>query len=172
MSDSLKDKASARYQEARDKVGDAVAKGRARAEGAYARGKANAEHAAAAGRAKARDAAQSARTNAKKAARKTSQSVEQNPLVALVGGLAIGAIAAALLPRTAREDKLAGNVGRTVRKTAKTAAKVARERAKSELDGLGVNADAARAQFKDIAAKVGKAAASAGAAAVDSARKK
>lgn len=33
------------------------------------------------------------------------------PLAAVIGGLAVGAIAAALLPRTQREDKLLGKTG-------------------------------------------------------------
>src|SRR5688572_4118714 len=40
------------------------------------------------------------------AGRKTSQGIDSNPVAAVVGGLAIGALVAALLPRTSREDEL------------------------------------------------------------------
>lgn len=172
MADSLRNKASAKYNEARDKVGDAYAKSRASVETAAASSKAKALEAAEVTRANAKKAADATLANARKAADKTAKGIEHNPIVALAGGLAIGVIAAALLPRTAREDKLAGNVGKTVRKTASNAAKAATATAKEQLDSLGVNADAARAQFRDIATKVGKAAVSAGGAAADSVRKK
>ena len=77
--------------------------------------------------------------SAERAARQTGDGIERNPLAAIAGGLAIGAIVAALIPRTAREDKLAGNVGRKVRATASKAATTARETAKNQLDELGVN---------------------------------
>jgi ElaB/YqjD/DUF883 family membrane-anchored ribosome-binding protein len=161
MADNLRDKANARYTEARDKVGDTYAQSRKKAEDALSKGKV-----------KANDAVAATKASATKAARQTVEGVEKNPIVALVGGLAIGAIAAALLPRTQREDSLMGNMGAKVRQTASDAAKAARTAGKEQLDTLGVSTDAAKEQFRELASKIGKAATSASSAAADSVRKR
>jgi ElaB/YqjD/DUF883 family membrane-anchored ribosome-binding protein len=140
--------------------------------GAYAQSKDKAADAARAAKLKAEKAASSTKAGAKKAAAKTVESVEANPLAALIGGLAIGAIAAALLPKTRRETELVGDVSNKIRSTATKAAKTARETAKEQLDTLGVNADAARGQLRDIANKIGKAASEATAAATDTIKKR
>ena len=171
MADSLRTKATERYTDAKAKAADAVAKGKTKAEDAARLAREKAEQAAASTKAGAQRAASATKAGAKKAADKTSQSVETNPLAAIVGGLAVGAIVAALLPRTARENKLAGNVGRTVRDTASKAAKNATATAKDQLDALGVNADAAKGQLRDLISKIGEAATSAGSAAADTVRK-
>ncbi len=146
----LKARASARYQEARERV----------------------EKAAATGKAKADEAAKTARQSAKRATTSAAKGIEQNPVVALVGGLALGAIAAALLPRTTREDKLVGPVGKAARNRATKAVAAARDTAKSELSNLGISADTAKAQFRDIASKVGQAAQVSASAAAKAAKKK
>jgi ElaB/YqjD/DUF883 family membrane-anchored ribosome-binding protein len=183
MADRLKEKASTSYADARAKVGDAVSKGRAKADEAVNSARTKAESAAKTARskaketsAKARDSANQARKtaeeNARKAARTTVESVDRNPLAAVAGGIAIGAIIAALLPRTAREDKVAGEFGRKVRSTAKKAASNARETAKEQLDALGVNADSAKGSLRTLAEKISEAATSAGSAAADTLRKR
>lgn len=183
MADNLRDKAAEKYGEAKAKAADAVAKGKARAEDAAHQAKLKAEKAADTARKTAQQAAESARANAKKAAeatrsnakaaaKKTAETVDHNPVAAIVGGLAVGAILAALLPRTQREDDLVGDVGRKVRSTASRAAKTAKDTAKDQLDSFGVNADTAKSQLRDIIGKIADAAASAGNAAADSVRKK
>lgn len=124
-----------------------------------------------AGRKTLNKGAQATRDSALRARTKATQGLEGNPLTALAGGLAIGAIIAALLPRTAREKKIMGPVSRSVKSTAKTAAKVAGSVAKAELVALGVSSDAARRQVRTLADKVGKAATKAGKAATKSVRK-
>ncbi|MFM9852513.1 MAG: hypothetical protein ACKVOJ_06885 [Sphingomonadaceae bacterium] len=119
---------------------------------------------------KASDAVALSRDTASKAAKVTAERLEGNPIAAVIGGLALGAIAAALLPRTQREDNLIGGVGTKVRETATNAAKAARDAGKAQLDTLGVTTDAAKEQFRDIAKKVGQAAASASSAAGDTLR--
>ncbi len=161
MPNSLRDKATASYNDAKTKAADAVSKGRIKAEDAARIAKERAEHAAAA-----------TRSSAKRAAEKTTETLDRNPIGAIVGGLAIGAIVAALLPKTQRENDLVGDVGRKVRSTASQAAKNATATAKDQLDALGVNADAARDQIRDLVGKVGEAARSAGSAAADTVRKK
>ena len=71
MTDNLREKANARYAEAREKVGDAFEKGRTTADTAVATSKAKAAKAAAVTKA-----------NAQKAAKTTVESVEKNPIVA------------------------------------------------------------------------------------------
>jgi ElaB/YqjD/DUF883 family membrane-anchored ribosome-binding protein len=161
MADNLRDKAAARYSEARDKVGEA-----------YVHGKDKATDAAHIARNKAEKAAASTKAGAKQAVKKTVDTVDANPLAAMIGGLAIGAIAAALLPKTQRETKMVGEASKKIRSTAANAAKTARSTAKEQLDALGVNADAARDQIRDIATKIGKAASEATSAATDTFKKR
>jgi ElaB/YqjD/DUF883 family membrane-anchored ribosome-binding protein len=157
----LTDKASAKLALTREAAEEKIRAARARA-----------SEAAAAAREKAGQTRTAARDKAVNAAARTKTGIEQNPIVALAGGLAIGAIAAALLPRTAQEDKVVGNVGKKVRDTAASAAKAARATGKNELDALGVNSDAARDQVKNLIGKLAKAATSAAAAAGESVKKR
>jgi hypothetical protein len=103
---------------------------------------------------------------------KTNESLEKNPIAALVGGLAIGAIAAALLPKTKRESDMLGKASSKVRSTASSAAKAARDAGKDQLDALGLNSSAARDQLRSVVDKIGQAAATASKAATDAVRKK
>ncbi len=145
---------------------------KSKAADAYAKGRSKATEAMESGKAKAESAARATRSGAQSAARKTVESVDRNPVAAVLGGLALGAIAAALLPKTQREDKLVGNVGKKVRKTAADARAVATKTAKEKLDNLGVNGEAAKSQLRDLIGKIGEAAQSAGSAAVDTVRKR
>ena len=160
MTDNLRSKASARYNDVRGKAEQALATGKTKAHDALEAGKVRAKETAAVTREKAKVAAQT-----------TSQQLDSNPLAAIAGGLAIGAIIAAALPRTARETKIAGPVGRSVRKTAKAAAKVDGDVAKAELFALGLTSDAARQTARELAGKIGKAATTAGTAAAKTIRK-
>ena len=103
---------------------------------------------------------------------KTNESLEKNPIAALVGGLAIGAIAAALLPKTKRESDMLGKASDKVRSTASYAAKAARDAGKDQLDALGLNSGAARDQLRSVIDKIGQAASTASKAATDAVRKK
>ncbi|MFM1983509.1 MAG: hypothetical protein RJB22_2228 [Pseudomonadota bacterium] len=171
MTDNLRSKASERYAQARTKAGQALSEGRARAGQALTEGRARAGQALDVSRERARETAAATRARAVQARDKAAQGLKGNPLAAVAGGLAVGAIIAALLPRTAREKKLVGPVSRSVKNTARTAAKVAGTVAKAELVALGVSGDTARKQVRDLAGKIGKAASSAGEAAVKTVRK-
>ncbi len=168
LTDTAKDKLA----EARGKAGDTLKSAREKASTVAATAKDKASEASAKAREKSARAVAATKQTAKTAADKTAQSVDQNPLVAVLGGLAIGAIAAALLPRTAREDKAVGAVGSKVRQTAKNAAKMARETGKDQLDALGVNADAAKDQLRDLVGKISQAVTSAAEAASESVKKR
>ncbi len=102
------------------------------------------------------------------AGRKTSQGIDSNPVAAVVGGLAIGAIVAALLPRTSREDEMLGPVGRKITDSAREAARAAKEAGRGQLDELGLSRDGLQGklnEFTDRAVGAVKSSAGAGAAA-------
>lgn len=100
------------------------------------------------------------------AGRKTSQGIDSNPVAAVVGGLALGAIVAALLPRTSREEELLGGVGRKINDGAREAAKAAREAGRGQLDELGLSRDGLKSKIDDFTGRaVGAVKSSAGAAA-------
>lgn len=155
-----------------DKAGEQLRQARKKADEAISTARTKANEAAAASRERAAKAAETSRRNAETAARKTAETVKTNPLAAVLGGIAIGAIAAALLPKTGREDEILGKVGKKARSAAKGAAQAARDVGKEQLDTLGVNADAAKSQLRDLVSKVGQAAGAATGAAADTLRKK
>lgn len=113
-----------------------------------------------------------ARDTAADAARRTAESIEANPLGIVVGGLAVGALAGALLPRSDKERQLLAPVGKRVRDTARAAIDTAKEQGLSELENRGFTRDAAREQVKNLLGGLGAAASSAGGAALSSARGK
>jgi len=93
-------------------------------------------------------------------------SLENNPLAIVIGSAVMGTIAAALIPRTAREHKILGPLGRHLRKTVQVAADAAYVAGKEQLDIQGINRDAAAAQLRDLALKLGQTASAAGSAAL------
>jgi hypothetical protein len=100
------------------------------------------------------------------AGRKTSAGIDSNPVAAVVGGLAIGAIVAALLPRTGREEEYLGGVGRKINDSAREAARAAREAGKGQLDELGLSREGLRGKLDEFTDRaVGAVKSSAGAAA-------
>ncbi len=121
---------------------------------------------------KAAKAIDKGRKSALKTARSTADSLEANPLALLAGGIALGAVVGALVPRSEREGKLLAPVGKRITDTAGAAAKAARDAGKAELDSLGLNKAAARDQAGKLLGGVVKALATAGAAAAQTAKDK
>lgn len=115
---------------------------------------------------KLRDGIDNARDTARSAARRTAETIETNPVGVIVGGLALGALAAACLPRSKREKDLLAPVGKRVSAAAAAAFAAAKEAGKTELDSLGINRDAAKGQAKSLFDGLVKAAGSASNAAV------
>lgn len=100
------------------------------------------------------------------AGRKTSEGIDSNPVAAVVGGLAIGALVAALLPRTSREEEYLGGVGRKITDGAREAARAAKEAGRGQLDELGLSRDGLQSKLNEFTDKaVGAVKSSAGAAA-------
>jgi ElaB/YqjD/DUF883 family membrane-anchored ribosome-binding protein len=116
----------------------------------------------------ARDAASKAiettRDATRDAVKRTTQSVEANPIAMLAGGIAVGMLAGAFLPHSEQEKKLLGPVGKRLTDTAAGAAAAAREAGKAELD--------AHDQVGKVIGGVLKALASAGTAAAEASKPK
>lgn len=101
--------------------------------------------------------ASTARERAGSAKRTTADGIDANPVAALVGGLALGALAAAFLPVSRRERDALGDVGRRVNDTARDAARAAKDAGRGKLDELGLK-EAAKQTFGELASKAGEAA--------------
>jgi len=106
------------------------------------------------------------------AARATAHAIETNPLAIVAGGIAIGALAGALIPRSAKEKELLAPVGRSLSERARGAFQAAREAGSSELQNAGLSKDAAKDQVKSLFQGIAKAATSAGSAAAKGAAHK
>ena len=77
-----------------------------------------------------------ARGTAASAGRRTAEGIDGNPMAAVVGGLALGAIVGALFPVSRQERQLFGSVGKRLNDTAREAATAARDAGKEQLDGF------------------------------------
>ncbi|OQW43280.1 MAG: hypothetical protein A4S12_05185 [Proteobacteria bacterium SG_bin5] len=118
----------------------------------------------------AANAAGAVKESASAVARRTADTIEDAPLAVIAGGLAIGVLAGALLPRTEREARVLGPVGRRVKEGAALAARAARDAGVAELANHGISRDAARDQAKKLFEQVVSAAKSAGTAAAQAGR--
>ena len=103
---------------------------------------------------------------------RTRERVDGSPLLALGGGLAIGALVAALLPKTRTEERLLGPVGGRITDTARTAADAAREAGREKLAELNITRDAGRGAVQSLVDGITEAARTSGKAAIDAARTK
>lgn len=110
------------------------------------------------------------REAAQKAVTKTGETISRNPLAALFGSLAIGAIIAALLPRTKVEKNIVGGAGRAINNTAKKAVEAAKEAGQEKMDEIGISSTSLRDQFKDLIGKALEVAKSAATAAEEAAK--
>lgn len=124
-----------------------------------------ASHAYESARTKANEAVDLSRDKAREAARQTAETIETNPMGVLVGGLALGAIIAAVIPRGRREKELLAPVGKRVAASATAAIAAAKAAGKEELDALNLTPSAAKGQAKSLFDGVIKAVSSAGTAA-------
>ena len=105
------------------------------------------------------------------ATKKVGEGIDGYPVAALVGGLAIGAAVAALLPRTRQEEQLLGSVGNEINSRAREALGAAKEAGLAKLEELGISTDAAGKQVGKLIDSAAKVAEVAGTAALSSARK-
>lgn len=96
--------------------------------------------------------------------------VEDNPFAALIGGLALGAVAAAILPRTAKEVQLLGALGARFTDAAREAVGAAKVAGKDSMADLGLNQDRARETVSKLFGDIVKAASTAATAGASAAR--
>jgi CelD/BcsL family acetyltransferase involved in cellulose biosynthesis len=89
-------------------------------------------------------------TQFRDAARSTVEALESNPVAVVAGGIAVGLIAGALIPRGEREKEVLRPVGQRVADGAKAAFAAAKETGKEQFSGAVMGKDAA----KDGARKV------------------
>ena len=130
-----------------------------------------AKDAAAQALATTRDAAQHAFETSRDAARQAAQGVDaSNPLVVVLGGIAAGIVAAALIPKTERERELLAPVGKRINTTATAAIAAAKENAQNELTQRGLTKEGAQDQVRSLLEGLTKAVTGAGTAALQAAK--
>ncbi len=79
-----------------------------------------------------------------------AEQIENNPLAIVAGGIALGVVLGALVPRLQKEKELLAPVGKRIAETATAAASAAREVGKAELGALIPPRDAAKDQIGKI----------------------
>jgi hypothetical protein len=106
------------------------------------------------------------------ARRRATDTLTEAPLMALAGGIAAGALIAALLPRTSAEQRLVRPTARRVKDTARAAFKAARDTGSDRLNELGLNRDKGEETIRSLFQGITDAAKASAEAAVDAARKR
>lgn len=81
---------------------------------------------------------------------RTTDGIGQAPLLALAGGLAVGALLAALIPASRKEKELLGPVTDRIKDKATDAASAAREAGQQRLGELGLTREAGSEKFREI----------------------
>jgi len=103
---------------------------------------------------------------------RTVNTLGKAPLMALAGGLAAGALIAALLPRTESEAKLVRPTARRMKNTARAAYKAAKGTGTDRLNDLGLSREKGEATIRSLLEGVADAAKASGQAALNAARNK
>jgi hypothetical protein len=104
------------------------------------------------------------------ARRQTVDTLSEAPLLALAGGLAAGALIAALLPTSETETRLVSPTARRVKNSARAAIDAARETGTQRLDELGLNREKGEETIRNLLGGLGDAAKASANAAVDAVR--
>jgi hypothetical protein len=123
-------------------------------------------------RRKAIDAYDGARESVADAGRRASDGIDEAPLIALVGGVAAGALIAALLPRTQAETRALRPIGDRVTRSAKAAVAAAREAGSERLGELGLTREKGGETLRSIFEGATNAAKSSAQAALNNAKTK
>jgi hypothetical protein len=101
-----------------------------------------------------------------KARRKATGGIEDAPLLALAGGLAAGAVFAALIPASRKERELLGPVAGRIKDKANNAVSAAKDAGQARLDELGLTRDKGTETLRSILEGAGDAAKASAEAAV------
>lgn len=124
------------------------------------------------GQTKVATAYESARDKAASAVQHTVSVLESNPLAALLGGIALGAAAGALIPRGEKEKALLAPLGDKLAAAAAAAIAAGREAGVDALKGGALDKEALREQVSSLFGEATKAASAAGAAALAAGKEK
>ena len=81
---------------------------------------------------------------------RATDTLGQAPLIALAGGIAAGALIAALLPRTQAEARLVRPTARRVKSTARAALDAARDTGTQRLDELGISREKGEETIRNL----------------------
>ena len=92
----------------------------------------------------------SAREGVAGAGRKAVDSLGEAPLIALAGGFAVGALIAALLPKTETETEFVRPMSKKFTDSARTAARAARDAGSDRLRELGLTPDDGRDALRKV----------------------
>jgi hypothetical protein len=103
---------------------------------------------------------------------RVSDTLSEAPLIAIAGGIAAGALVAALLPRTKSETRLVRPTARRVKEAASAAYTAAKDTGSAKLDELGLNREKGEETIRSLLQGVTDAAKASGQAAYDAARNK
>ena len=103
---------------------------------------------------------------------RASNTLGEAPLLALAGGLAAGALIAALLPRTDTEARLVKPTARRVKDSARAAVEAARDTGSQRLDELGLNRSKGEETIRSLLDGLSDAARASANAAADAVRNK
>jgi hypothetical protein len=103
---------------------------------------------------------------------RAADTLGEAPLLALAGGIAAGALIAALLPRTDTETRLIRPTARRVKDTARATYKAAKDTGTDRLNELGLNRQKGEETIRSLLEGVTDAAKASGQAALDTARNK
>ena len=101
---------------------------------------------------------------------RAADTLSEAPLIALAGGIAAGALIAALLPRTKAEQKLVRPTARRVRDTARAAYRAAKDTGTDRLNELGLNREKGEETIRSLFQGLTDAAKASGQAALDAAK--
>ena len=103
---------------------------------------------------------------------RTVDTLGEAPLLALAGGIAAGALIAALLPRTDAETRLVRPTAKRVKDTARAAYQAAKDTGNDKLNALGLNREKGEDTIRSLFQGETDAAKASGQAALDAARNK
>ena len=123
-------------------------------------------------RERAISAYEDARVRASDAGERARQGIGDAPLLALGGGLALGALIAAVLPRTRTEERLLGEVGGRINDAARSAASAAKDAGREKLAELNITTEAGKGAVQNLIDGLTEAARSSSQAAVGAVRSK
>ena len=103
---------------------------------------------------------------------RATDTLGQAPLLALAGGIAAGALIAALLPRTEAETRLVRPTARRVKESARAAVDAARDTGSRRLDELGLTREKGEETIRSLIDGLTDTARTSASAAVDAVRNK